>query len=44
MFGSGNTSLIISNEEIKIIKSLKESRFLIVGVSKTIKSKPKELK
>ena len=40
MFGSGNTILIISNEEIndimKIIKSLEESGLLIKGVSETI--------
>ena len=38
MFGSGNTTLIISNEKMddimKIIKSLKESGLLIKGISK----------
>ena len=42
MFGSGNTTLIISNKEMndimKIIKSLDESRLLIKGVSETIKN------
>ena len=41
MFGSGNATSIISNEEIndimKIVKSLEESRFLIKGINKTIK-------
>ena len=41
MFGSGNTTLIILNEEMndimKTIKSLEESAFLIKGVSNTIK-------
>ena len=48
MFGSGNTTLIISNEEIndimKIVKSLEESGLLIKGVSETIKNKAKEQK
>ena len=43
MFGSVNTTLIISNEEMnhimKIIKSLEESGLLIKGVSETIKMK-----
>ena len=42
MSGSGNTTLIISNEEInyvrKIIKSLEESGLLIKGDRKTIKN------
>ena len=42
IFGSGNTTLVISNEEIndimKIIKSLEESGSLIKGVSETIKN------
>ena len=45
MFGSGVTTLIISNEEInaimKIVKSLEESGLLIKGVSLTIKNKAK---
>ena len=48
MFGSGVTTLIISNEEInaimKIVKSLEESGLLIKGVSETIKNKAKEQK
>ena len=41
--GSGNTTLIISNEEMndimQIVKSLEESALLIKEVSKTIKMK-----
>ena len=48
MFGSGDTTLIISNEEIndimKIIKPLEESGLLIKGVSETIKNEAKEQK
>ena len=48
MFGSGNTTLIISNKEmndiINIIKSLEESELLIKGVSETIKNKAKQQK
>ena len=48
MFGSGMTTLIISNEEMndimKIIKSLEEFRLLIKGVSETIKNEAKEQK
>ena len=56
MFGSGcspadlacrNTTLIISNEEInimKIVKSLEESGLWIKGISNTIKNKAKEQK
>ena len=46
MFGSGETTLIISNEEIndimRIVKSLEESCLFIKGVSKTIKNEAKE--
>ena len=46
MFGSGKTTLIISNEEMndimRIAKSLEESGLLIRGVSKTIKNEAKE--
>ena len=46
--GSGNTTLIISNEEmngiIKIIQALENSNILIKGVTKTIKNKTKEQK
>ena len=38
--GSGNTTLIISNEEmnhiIKIVQALEESNILLKGVTKTI--------
>ena len=48
MFGSGNTTLIISNEEMtdimKIIQSLEESGLLIKSVSETIKNEAKEQK
>ena len=48
MFRSGNTTLIISNEEkndiMKIVKSLEESRLLIKGVSETTKNEAKEQK
>ena len=48
MFGSGNTTLKISNKEMndimKIIKSLEESELLIKGVSETIKIEAKEQK
>ena len=46
MFGSSNTTLIISNEEMndimKIVKSLDEFGLLIKGVSETIKKEAKE--
>ena len=46
MFGSGITTLIISNEEtndiIKIHKSLEKSTLLIKGVDETIKNEAKE--
>ena len=45
MFGSGMTTLIISNEEmsdiIKIVQSLKGSRLLLKGVRKTMKNEGK---
>ena len=48
MFGSGFTTLIISNEEMedimKIVKSLEESGLSIKDVSKTIKNEAKEQK
>ena len=49
MFVSGNTTIIISNEEIngiiiKIVKSLEESGLLIKDVSETIKNEAKEQK
>ena len=48
MFGSGVTTLKISNEEInyilKIVKSLEEPGLLIKGVNETIKNEAKEQK
>ena len=48
MFGSGNSTSIISNEEMnyimKIVKSLKESGLLINDVSEAIKNEAKEQK
>ena len=48
MFGSGATTLIISNEEMidimKIIKSLEESGLLIKGFSETIQNEAKNKK
>ena len=48
MFGSGNTTLIISNERMndimKIIKSLEQSGLLIKSISETIKNETKERK
>ena len=45
MFGSGNTTFIISNEEmngiIKKVKSLEEPSLLTKGVSETIKNETK---
>ena len=48
MFGSGNTTLIISNEGMndimEIIKSLEKSWLLIKGVIEAIKNEAKEQK
>ena len=48
MFGSSNTTLIISNEEMndimKIVKSLEGSGLLIKSFSETIKNESKEEK
>ena len=48
IYGSGTTTLIISNEEMKdimkIIKSLEDSGLLIKGVSETIQNEAKEQK
>ena len=48
LHGSGNTTLIISNEEmnhiIKIIQALEDSDILLKGVTKTIKNETKEQK
>ena len=46
MFGSGATTLIISNDEmndiLKIVKSLEDSGVLLNGVSETIQHEAKE--
>ena len=48
IFGSGITTLIISNEEMnyimKIVKSLEESTLLIKGVRGTIQNETKKWK
>ena len=48
MFGSGTTTLIISNDEmndiIKIVKSLEDSGVLLKGISKTIQHEAKKQK
>ena len=47
MFGSGFTTLIISNEEmkdIKIVTFLEKSRLIIKGVSETNKNEVKQQK
>ena len=48
ILGSGNTTLIISNEKMndimKIIQALKDSNILLKGVTKTIKNETKEQK
>ena len=48
MFGSGNTTLLISNKEMtdimKIIRSLEESGLLIKSFSEIIKNEAKEQK
>ena len=48
MFGSGFTTIIISNEEMEdvmeIVKSLEDTILLIKGVSETIKNEAKEQK
>ena len=48
MFGSGTTTLIVSNEEmndiIKIVKTLEESGLSIKGVIKAFKYEAKEQK
>ena len=48
IFGSGMTTLIISNEKMndimKIVKSLEKSGLLIKGVSETIKNEAREQK
>ena len=46
IYGSGTTTLVISNEEMngitKIIQNLEDSGILLKGVTKTIKNETKE--
>ena len=48
ILGSGNTTLIISNEEmndiIKIAQALEDSNILLKGVTETVKNETKEQK
>ena len=48
VLGSGNTTLIISNEEmndvIKIVQALEDSNVLLKGVTETVKNETKEQK
>ena len=48
ILGSGNTTLIISNEEmndiIKIVQALEDSNILLKGVTETVKNEKKEQK
>ena len=48
ILGSGNTTLIISNNEIediiKIVKSLEDSGLLLEGVTETVRNEVKEQK
>ena len=48
MYGSGTTTLVISNEEmnnkIKIVQALEDSNILLKGVTKAIKNERKEQK
>ena len=48
ILGSGNTTLIISNEEmndiIKIVQALEDSNILLKGVTETVKNETKEQK
>ena len=45
ILGSGNTTLIISNNEmgdiIKIVKALEDSGLLVEGVTETVQNEPK---
>ena len=46
IYGSGTTTLVISNKEMndimKIVQALKNSNVLLKGVTKTIKNETKE--
>ena len=48
IYGSGKTTLVISNEEMddimKIVQALEDSNILLIGVTRTIKNETKEQK
>ena len=48
IYGSGTTTLLISNEEMndvmKIVQALEDSNVLLKGMTKTIKNETKEQK
>ena len=48
IYGSGTTTLVISNEEMndimKVVQALQDSGILLKGVTKTIKNETKEQK
>ena len=48
ILGSGNTTLIISNEEmndiIKIVQALEDSNILLKGITETVKNERKDQK
>ena len=48
ILGSGNTTLIISNEEvndvIKIVQALEDSKIFLKGVTEAVKNETKERK
>ena len=48
ILGAGNTTFIISNEEmndvIKIVRALEDSNILLKGVTETVKNETKEQK
>ena len=48
IYGSGTTTLVISNEEMndimKIVQALEDSNILLKGVTKTIKNETKKNK
>ena len=48
ILGSGNTTLIISNEEmndiVKIVQALEDSNILLKGITKTVQNEVKEQK
>ena len=44
IYGSGKTTLVISNDIMKIVQALEDSNILLKGVTKTIKNETKEQK